>query len=158
VGENRPAVFRLLGEALLLAHDHQGAMAAFKKAVKAAPDDAYALSDLGTLFADLSGDLPVARSLFQRSVELEPANSLYRQRLGRLLFNLGDFTGAEHHLKMAMEYGSQAPEVHFQLGRVAEETGRHGEAQSHFAAALAQDPAYKPALEKLAPDADGFET
>ncbi|MDR2934680.1 MAG: tetratricopeptide repeat protein [Candidatus Adiutrix sp.] len=158
VGGNRPAVFRLLGEALLLAHDHQGAMAAFKKAVKAAPDDAYALSALGTLFADLSGDLPVARSLFQRSVELEPTNSLYRQRIGRLLFTLGDFTGAEHHLKMAVEYGSQAPEVHFQLGRVAEETGRPDEAQSHFAAALAQDPAYKPALEKLEPDADGPET
>jgi len=158
VGENRPAVFRLLGEALLLAHDHQGAMAAFKKAVKAAPDDAYALSALGTLFADLSGDLPVARSLFQRSVELEPTSSLYRQRLGRLLFTLGDYTGAEHHLKMAMEYGSQAPEVHFQLGRVAEETGRPGEAQNHFAAALAQDPAYKPALEKLEPEACASET
>ena len=158
VGENRPAVFRLLGEALLLAHDHQGAMAAFKKAVKAAPDDAYALSALGTLFVDLSGDLPVARSLFQRSVELEPNSSLYRQRLGRLLFTLGDFTGAEHHLKMAMEYGSQAPEVHFQLGRVAEETGRPDEAQNHFAAALAQDPAYKPALEKLEPDARASET
>ena len=158
VGENRPGVFRLLGEAQLLAHDHQGALAAFKKAVKTAPDDAYSLSALGTLFADLSGDLPVAQSLFQRSVELEPTNSLYRQRLGRLLFSLGDFSGAEHHLKMAMEYGSQAPEVHYQLGRLAEETGRFGEAQDHFAAALSQDPAYKPALEKFEPATDGPET
>ncbi|MCL2028867.1 MAG: tetratricopeptide repeat protein [Deltaproteobacteria bacterium] len=158
VGENRPGVSRLLGEALLLAHDHQGALAAFKKAVKTTPNDAYALSVLGALFVDLSGDLPVARSLFQRSVELDPTNSLYRQRLGRLLFNLGDFNGAEHHLKMAMEYGSQAPEVHYQLGRVAEETGRPGEAQDHFTAALAQDPAYKPALEKLELTSDGPET
>ncbi|MDR3038939.1 MAG: tetratricopeptide repeat protein [Candidatus Adiutrix sp.] len=157
VGENRPAIFRLLGEALLLAHDHQAALAAFKKAVKAAPNDAYALSALGALFADLSGDLPVARSLCQRSVELDPTNSLYRQRLGRLLFSLGDFSGAEHHLKMAMEYGSLAPEVHYQLGLVAEETGRREEALSHFEAALARDPAYKPALEKLARPADGQE-
>jgi tetratricopeptide (TPR) repeat protein len=157
VGENRPAVFRLLGEALLLAHDHQGALAAFKKAVKTTPDDAYSLSALGILFADFSGDLPVAHSLFQRSVELEPTNSLYRQRLGRLLFNMGDFSGAEHHLKMATEHGSQAPEVYYQLGRVAEETGRPGEARDHFAAALAQDPAYKPALEKLEPATDGPE-
>ncbi|GHV57364.1 hypothetical protein FACS189460_3800 [Deltaproteobacteria bacterium] len=157
VGENRPAVFRLLGEALLLAHDHQAALAAFKKAVKAAPNDSYALSALGTLFADLSGDLPVARSLFQRSVELDPTNSLYRQRLGRLLFALGDFSGAEHHLKMAMEYGSLAPEVHYQLGLVAEETGRREEARGYFEAALARDPAYKPALEKLDRSADGQE-
>ena len=158
VGENRPGVFRLLGEAQLLAHDHQGALAAFKKALKTAPNDAFALSSLGTLYVDISGDLPVARSLFQRSVELDPTNSLYRQRLGRLLFSLGDFSGAEHHLKMAMEYGSQAPEVHYQLGRLAEETGRPGEAQNHFAAALAQDPAYKPALEKLEPATDGPES
>jgi predicted Zn-dependent protease len=133
-------------------------MAAFKKAVKTAPDDAYTLSALGTLFADFSGDLPVARSLFRRSVELEPTNSLYQQRLGRLLFILDDLTGAEHHLKLALEYGSQAPEVYFQLGRVAEETGRPDEASSHFAAALAQDPAYKPALEKLEPAVDVPET
>ena len=158
IGESRPAVFRLLGEALLLAHDLPGALAAFKKAVKTAPNDAYALSALGILFVDISGDLPVARSLLQRSVELDPTNSLYRQRLGRLLFSLGDFSGAEHHLKMAKEYGSLAPEVHYQLGRVAEETGRPDEAQNHFAAALAQDPAYKPALEKLEQTTHGPET
>ncbi len=145
----RPTVYRLLGEALLLAHDHQGAAKAFKKAVKTSPNDAYALSALGALFVDLANDLEVARSLFQKSVEIDPTNSLYRQRLGRLLFNLGDFDGAEHHLTMAMEYGSRAPEVHFHLGRVAEEAGRREEALNHFKAALKQDPAYQPALERL---------
>lgn len=95
----RPVVFRLLGEALMLAHDHQGALAAFKKAVKTAPNDAYALSALGALFVDLANDLEVAKSLFQRSVEIDPTNSLYRQRYGRLLFTLGDYDSAEHHLK-----------------------------------------------------------
>ena len=146
---SRPAVFRLLGEALMLAHDHQGALAAFKKAVKTAPNDAYALSTLGALFVDLANDLPVARSLFQRSVEIDPTNSLYRQRLGRLLFTLGDYDSAEHHLRMAVEYGSQAPEVHYQLGRLAEESGRSDEALAHFRAALEQDPDYQPALEKI---------
>lgn len=145
----RPVVFRLLGEALMLAHDHQGALAAFKKAVKTSPNDAYALSALGALFVDLANDLEVAKSLFQRSVEIDPTNSLYRQRYGRLLFTLGDYDSAEHHLKTAMEYGSRAPEVHYQLGCLAEETGRPEEAQAHFEAALKQDPAYKPALQKL---------
>ncbi|MDR0881228.1 MAG: tetratricopeptide repeat protein [Candidatus Adiutrix sp.] len=149
MGNTRPAVFRLLGEALMLAHDHQAALAAFKKAVKAAPNDAYALSALGALFVDLANDLPVARSLFQRSVEIDPTNSLYRQRLGRLLFTLGEYDGAEHHLKMAMEYGSRAPEVHYHLGCLAEENGRREEALTHFRAALEQDPAYQPALEKI---------
>ncbi|MDR2945962.1 MAG: tetratricopeptide repeat protein, partial [Candidatus Adiutrix sp.] len=149
LGESRPVVFRLLGEALMLAHDHQGALAAFKKAVKTAPNDAYALSALGALFVELSNDREVARSLFQKSVEIDPTNCLYRQRLGRLLFTLGDYDGAEHHLTMAVEYGSRAPEVHYQLGRVAEETGRPEQARSHYQAALDQDPAYKPALERV---------
>lgn len=149
LGEGRPMVFRLLGEALMLAHDHQGALAAFKKAVKAAPNDAYALSTLGALFVDLANDLEVARSLYQKSVEIDPTNSLYRQRLGRLLFSLGDLAGAEHHLTQAVEYGSRAPEVHYHLGRLAEETGRSEQAVSHYQAALSQDPAYKPALERL---------
>jgi tetratricopeptide (TPR) repeat protein len=109
------------------------------------------------LFADQAGDLPVARSLFQRSVEIDPTNSLYRQRLGRLLFTLGDFSGAEHHLKMAVEHGGRAPEIQYQLGRVAEETGRPGEALAHFETALTSDPAYKPALEKLAAPSHGRE-
>jgi len=152
LGENRPVVFRLLGEALMLAHDHQGALVAFKKAVKTAPNDAYALSALGALFVDLSNDREVARSLFQKSVEIDPTNCLYRQRLGRLLFALGDYDGAEHHLTMAVEYGSRAPEVHYQLGRVAEETGRPDQALSHYQAALDQDPAYQPALERVMDD------
>lgn len=158
VGESRPVLFRLLGEALMLAHDHPGALVAFKKVVKAVPNDAYSLSTLGALFADQAGDLPVARSLFQRSVEIDPTNSLYRQRLGRLLFTLGDFSGAEHHLKRAVEHGGRAPEIHYQLGRVAEETGRPGEAQAHFETALISDPAYKPALEKLATPSYGRES
>ncbi|MDR1044268.1 MAG: tetratricopeptide repeat protein [Candidatus Adiutrix sp.] len=145
----RPVVFRLLGEALMLTNERPAALDAFKKAVKNAPNDAYALSTLGALFVDLANDLEPARSLFQRSVEIDPTNSLYRQRLGRLLFTLGDFDGAEHHLRLAIEYGSRAPEVHYQLGRLAEENGRRTEALAHFQAALEQDPAYRPALEKI---------
>ncbi len=149
LSDTRPIVFRLLGEALMLAHDYQGAARAFKKAVKTAPNDAYSLSALGALFVDLTNDLEVAKSLFQRSVEIDPTNTLYRQRLGRLLFTLGDFSGAEHHLTLALEYGSRAPEVPYQLGRVAEETGRPQEALNHFKAALERDPAYQPALDRV---------
>lgn len=148
---SRPAVHRLLGEALMLAHDYQGALAAFKKAVKYAPNDAYALSALGILFMDLANDLEVARSLCLKSVEIEPSNSLYRQRLGRILFQLEDWEGAERELTLALDSGSQAPELRFQLGCLAERAGRFEEAQSQFQAALERDPAYRPALDKLQP-------
>ncbi len=150
LSDSRPVVYRLLGEALLLAHDHQGALAAFKKAVKIAPNDAYALSALGALFVDLANDLEPARSLFQKSVEIDPTNSLYRQRLGRLLYTLEDFSGAEHHLTMALEYGSSAPEVYYHLGLLAEKADKQQEAKRYFQQALDSDPAYQPALGRKA--------
>jgi tetratricopeptide (TPR) repeat protein len=111
---------RLLGQAKLNKGDREGALDAFKKAVKFNPDDAESLSFLGVLFTEQAGDHEVALSLFQRSVELDPTNSLFRQRLGKLLYAMGDYQGAEHHLKTALDYGCRAEEVRSQLQKLSE--------------------------------------
>ncbi|MDR3204351.1 MAG: tetratricopeptide repeat protein [Deltaproteobacteria bacterium] len=113
-------IYRLIGRAKLVKGDGDGARNAFKKAVKFDPDDAESLSSLGVLFLEQSADQEVALSLFQRSVELDPTNSLYRQRLGKLLFSMGDYKGAEHHLKTALEYGCRTEEVRSQLQKLSE--------------------------------------
>jgi tetratricopeptide (TPR) repeat protein len=112
---SRGGIYRLLGQAKLLASDSKGALAAFKKAVKHNPDDADSLSALGLLYLDLDNDQEVALSLFSRSVELDPTNSLFRHRLGHLLYVMGDFKTAEHHLKSALNYGCGAEELQRQL-------------------------------------------
>jgi tetratricopeptide (TPR) repeat protein len=113
-------VHRLLGQARLLAADRPGALTAFKKAVKYNPDDAESLSSLGALFLESANDQEVAMSLFQRSVELDPTNSLFRQRLGKLLFELGEYPSAKHHLKLALEYGCWSEDVRRQLASLSE--------------------------------------
>ncbi|MDR1166039.1 MAG: tetratricopeptide repeat protein [Deltaproteobacteria bacterium] len=106
-GKNRRGeVFSLLGQAKLLAGDRNGAKSAFKQAVKIHPDDAQSLSALGALYREEGKDDSMALSLFRRSVELDPSNSLYRQRLGRLLYDMGQFQDAERHLKSALDYAS----------------------------------------------------
>jgi tetratricopeptide (TPR) repeat protein len=115
---HRGAVYRLLGRARLLTSDRDGALEALKKAVKYNPDDPDSLSDLGALFLETANDQEVALSLFQKSVELDPTNSLFRQRLGRLLYQMGDFPSAEHHLKAAVDYGCRAEEVRGQLAEL----------------------------------------
>ncbi|MDR1545508.1 MAG: tetratricopeptide repeat protein [Deltaproteobacteria bacterium] len=119
-GRRGPA-HRLLGQARLLTGDRPGALAAFKEAVKFNPDDAGSLSALGALFLELANDQEVALSLLQRSVELDPTNSLSRQRLGRLCYDLGDFQAAEHHLKSALDYGCRSEDVRRQLASLAEQ-------------------------------------
>jgi tetratricopeptide (TPR) repeat protein len=109
--ERNGRVHRLLGQARLLSGDRDGALASFKRAVKFNPDDADSLSSLGALFLDSANDQEVALSLFQRSVELDPTNSLFRRRLGMLLYQLGDFPAAERHLRLAVEYGCREEDV-----------------------------------------------
>ena len=59
-------------------------------------------------------------SLFQRSVELDPTNSLFRKRLGMLLYQLGDYCAAEQHLRQAVEYGCREEDVKSSLASLAE--------------------------------------
>lgn len=112
-------IHRLLGKARLLSGDRPGALAAFKKAVKFNPDDAESLSSLGALFLESDNDQEVALSLFQRSVELDPTNSLFRRRLGMLLYQLGDFDAAERHLRLAVEFGCREDDVRQSLANLA---------------------------------------
>jgi tetratricopeptide (TPR) repeat protein len=113
--DRRGVIWAILGQAELLTGESDKALEALKKAVKHDPDDARSLSSLGVLFLERANDREVALSLFQRSVEIDPTNALFRQRLGKLLFERGDFTGATHHLKAAVEYGCQSPEVQSHL-------------------------------------------
>jgi tetratricopeptide (TPR) repeat protein len=103
----RGVVHRLLGQARLISGDPQGAMTAFKEAVKFNPNDAQSLSSLGVLYRERRRDDGMALSLFRRSVELDPSNSLFRRRLGKLLYDMGRFREAEHHLKSALEYSGE---------------------------------------------------
>jgi tetratricopeptide (TPR) repeat protein len=105
----RGSIHAILGQARLLSGDQGGAMDAFKQAVKYNPDDASSLSHLGVLYLEESKDNKMALSLFRRSVELDPSNSLYRQRLGKLFYDMGKFQDAEHHLKSALEYSQLNP-------------------------------------------------
>lgn len=84
----RPGLYRWLGEALAGADRPREAIRAFKKAVKANPDDAQSISWLGHLFLDQTNDKEVALSLTRQAVDLENGNGLFRSRLGwSLLIN-----------------------------------------------------------------------
>ncbi|MDR2612091.1 MAG: tetratricopeptide repeat protein [Deltaproteobacteria bacterium] len=125
----RGAVFSLLGQARSLSGDSQGAMAAFKQAVKFNPDDAASLSSLGALYREVCRDNAIALSLMRRSVELDPSNVLFRHRLGKLLYDMGRFAEAERHLRSALEYSSRGlpPAAGDGLGALAAELERCSE-------------------------------
>ncbi|MDR2339503.1 MAG: tetratricopeptide repeat protein [Deltaproteobacteria bacterium] len=140
----RGPVHSLLGQARLLSGDAKGAMDSFKQAVKYNPDDAQSLSSLGVLYLEGDKDKQMALSLLRRSVELDPSNSLYRQRLGKLYYDMGMFQEAEHHLKSALEYSrlNPSPELSGNLAMLAAALGKERPREEG-----AQEPAQEPAQE-----------
>jgi tetratricopeptide (TPR) repeat protein len=82
---NWAKAWRLFGECFLEQGSHEEAMDAFKKALKINGKDGAALSGLALLYGRTETNLEVALSLARRSVELNPANALFAQRLVELL-------------------------------------------------------------------------
>ena len=149
--ESRKAiVYRYLGQTLIRVGRQAEAEEAFKAAVRHDPEDAPSMSQLGVLFLEKGTDLDVALSLIQQSVDLDPTNPLFRQRLARALAMDGELKEAEVQYRKALDMGVKSREVHFELGKVILDQDRVDDAVACFEAALKVDPEFQPASEMLA--------
>lgn len=111
-------------------------------------DDPFArkrvLANLGTL-ARLEGRLDEARVHFEAALAIESDNVGFRNDLGAVLREMGDWDAASEHLTKALESrteagGEQHPDVGFSLtslGLLQQRRGKHDEAAAHFEKALA---------------------
>lgn len=87
--------------------DDVEAMNGFKKALKINGKDAAALSGLAIVYGRSEANLEIALSLARRSVELEPDNPLFSQRLAELLLQNRELAQALEECKRAID---MAPE------------------------------------------------
>jgi Flp pilus assembly protein TadD len=77
-------VHSLTGRCLACTGRSEEAVAAYRRAIKINPNDAAALSALGTIY-DAKGENPdISITFCRQSVEVSPDNGLYRLRLARL--------------------------------------------------------------------------
>ena len=104
---NWAKAWRLFGECFLEQGNHEEAMDAFKKALKINGEDGAALSGLALLYGRTETNLEVALSLARRSVELNPTNALFAQRLVELLLQNRELEEAMAQCERAV---SMAPE------------------------------------------------
>lgn len=81
--ESSVALF-YLGESFTATGMPDEAEAAYEKAIKINPNDAASLSALGLLYDEKDKNMDVALAYCRQSVEIDPGNGLFRQRLGRL--------------------------------------------------------------------------
>lgn len=117
--DTNATVFTLLGQCLTALDQLREAIQAYKKAVKLNPNDAVALSALGTLY-DQRGENPeICLTFCRQSVALCPEDGLFRWRLARLYQKQNQMEAALAEFEAAAALGHDATreitEIHEQI-------------------------------------------
>jgi len=133
-------VFYARGIARERAGDWAGAESDLLLALDLAPEQPYVLNYLGFTWADQGVNLPRARAMLERAVELRPQDGNIADSLGWALFRMGDIPGAIRLLERAAELEPRSATVNDHLGDAYWAAGRRDEARFQWSRALRLDP------------------
>jgi predicted O-linked N-acetylglucosamine transferase (SPINDLY family) len=126
--------------AAAIAGDRTGAIALYRAALAAAPDDATLHVELGRLLQE-AGAVEEAIACYRTALALDPGDALAHEALGRQLMASGDLPGARTHLAAAVARDARSASAQAALGDLLRREGRAGEAAAAYRAAVALDPA-----------------
>jgi Flp pilus assembly protein TadD len=124
---------------------HGEAEQLFLFALERKPNDPQIINDLGYCYY-LQGKLTEAEPYLRRSVELQPANALYRNNLGLVLGHMGRVEEA----LIEFRSGGNEADAMFNLAFIYASQERTDESKACFRNALAIDPTHRRAREALA--------
>jgi Flp pilus assembly protein TadD len=106
-----------LGASLYLEDRFAEAEAAYRKAVKAEPNNAKLHNMLGAVLKDQK-KLKEAEKAYRKAVELEPNGAEWHTDLGQILLVQGKHAKAEEQFRQALRLEPNNPFMHENLGRV----------------------------------------
>lgn len=115
-----------LGDAYNSMGDHNKSDDAYEKALKAKPDNDHVLNNYSYFLSLRKKDLNKAKEMSSKLVTDFPENSTYLDTHAWVLYMMGDFSGAEKYLKLALQYEPSATIIEhygdalFQLGKIDE--------------------------------------
>jgi len=127
------------GNSHYLNEDYAGAIPFYERVVLERPDDADALSRLGTSYA-LLGRLDEGIDVLRRAVEASPGDGVSALALASAFFDKQDATGAERWARRAMTLLPRDAGAADLLGRALAVQGRLQEALVFFERAVALNP------------------
>jgi tetratricopeptide (TPR) repeat protein len=113
------------------------AVDAFRELLRREPDFHLALNYLGYMWAETGENLPDARRMVERALELDPGNPAYIDSLGWIYFRQGDHESALEQLQRAARLLPQDGTVQEHLGDVLRAMGNVAEARSAYQRAVA---------------------
>lgn len=133
-----PELVRLRGDILKLAGDPAQAMAAYRAAVTAQPDDHSAWNNLGNAAID-AGDGEAAVAAFERALALSPQSALIQRNLGKALGVAGRYGESVARLEAAVSTDPGDALTLLELGRALGRVGAHGDALARLGDAARLD-------------------
>lgn len=134
------SLFYLRGSALERAHDSGRAEADVLQALRLSPDEPFALNFLGYSWAAANRNLPEARRMIERALQLRPDDGAIVDSLGWVMLRQGDVPGAVRTLEKAAELEPVDPTITGHLGDAYWAAGRHIEAADQWRRALVLRP------------------
>ncbi|NGM22753.1 tetratricopeptide repeat protein [Roseomonas stagni] len=127
-----------------IAHERAGAWpsaeADFKRALELSPEQPYVMNYLAYTWVEQGKDLPEARRMLERAVELRPNDGNIVDSLGWALFKMGDLPGAIRWLERAVELEPRNSVINDHLGDAYWAAGREREARFQWRRALGLEP------------------
>ena len=145
---NEPVLFDREGQAWQQLGDAGRAMAAYRKVAELAPKDALVRWRMGELL--LSQRAPdQAQAMFREAIALDPEVADYWNSLGMVLGGGGQHQEAARAFEAAVKLDAKNARYAYNLGLVLMRAGDPAAAE-WFRKALALDPAFRPARDRLA--------
>jgi Tfp pilus assembly protein PilF len=145
---NEPALFDREGQVWQALGDAGRAMRAFETVVALAPADALVRWRMGELLLN-AGRPDEARAQFVKATTLDPSVADYWNSLGMVLGGAGHNDDAADAFRKAIERDPKSARYAYNLGLVLLRAGKP-DARAAFERALALDPAFRPARDRLA--------
>lgn len=126
------------------------AEADFLKALELQPNQPLVLNYLGYSWIEQNLNLPKARGMIEKAVELRPRDGYIVDSLGWVLYQLGEFQGAVDNLERAIGLRPDDPVINDHLGDAYWKVGRRNEARFQWNRALTFKPDAEliPAIER----------
>jgi tetratricopeptide (TPR) repeat protein len=122
-------------------HDHTGAEAEFRTAIRLNPDHAHAHCDLGRVLAD-QGKVSEAISAYREAIRLKPDYADAHLKLGNALIGQGKLDEAFAEYSEAIRLKPEDAMGHYNLGNTLTKQGKLPEAVAEFREAIRIKPDY----------------
>jgi tetratricopeptide (TPR) repeat protein len=133
-------------EAALKSGDPQKAVALYREAVEATPNDALLNFKLA-LALDRTGDTAAEQAALQQAIKVDPAFALAQNQIGYLASRDGDYTSAEEHFRVAARAAPGFTEAWVNLAAALGMESRFPEALDAVANAIKLNPKNDQALQ-----------